>query len=138
MHPDDVRDAARLVEWGLHPRSLPEASPDYRDLIRRWMDDGAFKALVASVAEGLKLRVVGVTLRTGIVLGTETESMFGYTISRFRRYVSNDDGAVIALVLVAACATFYPAKDALDNDEVMPPSATLCVSSDCSESGARP
>lgn len=125
MHPDDVRDAARLVEWGLHPRSLPEASPDYRDLIRRWMDDAAFKALVASVAEGLKLRVVGVTLRTGIVLGTETESVFGYTISRFRRHVSNDDGAVIALVLVAACATFYPAKDALDNDEVMPPTATL-------------
>jgi hypothetical protein len=125
MHPDDVRDAARLVEWGLHPRALPEAYPDYRELVRRWMDDGAFKALVTSVAEGLKLRVVGVTLRTGIVLGTETESVFGYTISRFRRHVSNDDGAVIALVLVAACATFYPAKDALDNDEIMPPSATL-------------
>lgn len=125
MHPDDVRDAARLVEWGLHPRALPEAFPDYRELVRRWMDDGAFKALVTSVAEGLKLRVVGVTLRTGIVLGTETESVFGYTISRFRRHVSNDDGAVIALVLVAACATFYPVKDALDNDEIMPPSATL-------------
>lgn len=125
MYPDDVRDAARLVEWGLHPRALPEAFPDYRDLVRRWMDDGAFKTLVGSVAEGLKLRVVGVTLRTGVVLGTETESVFSYTISRFRRHVSNDDGAVIALVLVAACATFYPAKDALDNDEIMPPSATL-------------
>ena len=36
MHPDDVRDAARLVEWGLHPRALPEAYPDYRELVRRW------------------------------------------------------------------------------------------------------
>jgi hypothetical protein len=125
MLPNDVRDASRLIEWGLHPRALPEAHPEYRDLVRRWMDDGAFKAIVASVAEGLKLRVVGASPRTGIVLGTEAESVFAYTISRFRRNVSNDDAAVIALVLVAACATFYPAKDALDNDEIMSPTATL-------------
>jgi hypothetical protein len=106
MLPHDVKDAARLVEWGLHPRALPEAHPEYRDLIRRWMDDGGFKTLVASVAEGLKLRVVGVSLRTGIVLGTEAESVFAYTISRFRRHVSNEDAAVVALVLIAACATF--------------------------------
>lgn len=125
MLPNDVKDASRLVEWGLHPRALPEAHPEYRDLVRRWMDDGGFKAIVASVAEGLKLRVVGVSTRTGIVLGTEMESVFAYTISRFRRNVSNDDAAVVALVLVAACATFYPAQDALDSDEIMSPSATL-------------
>lgn len=125
MLPNDVKDASRLIEWGLHPRALPEAHPEYRDLVRRWMDDGVFKTIVASIAEGLKLRVVGVSVRTGIVLGTEAESVFAYTISRFRRNVSNDDGAVIALVLVAACATFYPAKDALDNDEIVAPSATL-------------
>lgn len=125
MLPNDVKDASRLVEWGLHPRALPEAHPEYRDLVRRWMDDGGFKAIVASVAEGLKLRVVGVNARTGIVLGTEMESVFAYTISRFRRNFSNDDAAVVALVLVAACATFYPVQDALDSDEIMSPSATL-------------
>lgn len=125
MLPNDVRDASRLIEWGLHPRALPEAHPEYRDLVRRFIDDGAFKTLVGAIAEGLKLRVVGVSARTGMVLGTQTDSVFAYTISRFRRNVSNDDGAVIALVLVAACATFYPAKDALDNDEIMAPSATL-------------
>ncbi len=46
-------------------------------------------------------------------------------LSRFRRNVSNDDAAVVALVLVAACATFYPAQDVLDSDEIMSPSATL-------------
>ena len=35
------------------------------------------------------------------------------------------DPAVVALVLIAACATFYPAQDALDSDEIMSPSATL-------------
>ncbi len=89
------------------------------------MDDGAFQVLTAAVAEGLKIRVVGVSLRAGIVLGTEKESVFAYTISRFRRSVSNEEGAVIALVLVAACATFYPAQDTLDGDDLMPPSATL-------------
>lgn len=125
MLPNDVKDASRLVEWGLRPRALPEAHPEYRDLVRRWLDDGAFKAIVTAVAEGLKLRVVGVSARTGIVVGTERESVFAYTISRFRRQVSNDDAAVVALVLVAACATFYPAQDTLDSDEIMSPSATL-------------
>lgn len=125
MLPNDVRDAARLIEWGLHPRALPEGHPEYRDLVRRWLDEGAFKAIVDAVAEGLKLRVVGVSPRTGIVLGTEAESVFAYTISRFRRHVSNEDAAVVALVLVATCATFYPAQDALDSDEIMSPSATL-------------
>lgn len=125
MLPGDIKEASRLIEWGLHPRALPEAHPEYRDLVRRWLDDGAFKTIVASVAEGLKLRVVGVNPRIGIVLGTEMESVFAYTISRFRRQVSNDDGAVIALVLVATCATFYPAQDALDTDEIAAPTATL-------------
>lgn len=125
MLQSDIKDAARLVEWGLHPRMLPESHPEYRDLVRRWMDDGAFKACVAGVAEGLKLRVVGVSLRAGVVLGTERDSVFAYTISRFRRQVSNEEGAVIALVLVATCATFYPAEDVLDGDELVPPSATL-------------
>jgi hypothetical protein len=125
MLPNDVKDASRLIEWGLRPRALPDAHPEYRDLVRRWMDDGAFKIIVASVAEGLKLRVAGVSARTGIVLGTEMESVFAYTISRFRRQVASDEPAVVALVLIAACATFYPAQDALDSDEIMSPSATL-------------
>lgn len=125
MLPNDVKDAARLIEWGFHPRVLPETNPEYRDLLRRWMDDGAFKATVAAVAEGLKLRVVGVSPRAGIVLGTEKDSVFAYTISRFRRQIANEEGAVIALVLVAACATFYPVQDTLDGDDLLPPSATL-------------
>jgi hypothetical protein len=125
MLPGDVKDASRLIEWGLRPRALPDAHPEYRDLVRRWLDDGVFKVVVAAVAEGLKLRVVGVTARTGIVLGTEGESVFAYTISRFRRQVSNDDAAVIALVLVAACATFYPAQEALDDGDAVAPTATL-------------
>jgi len=123
--PDDVKDASRLIEWGLRPRALPEAHPEYRDLVRRYLDEGAFKVVVGAVAEGLKLRVVGVTARSGVVLGTEEESVFAYTISRFRRQVSNDDAAVIALVLVAACATFYPAQEALDDDDAVAPTATL-------------
>lgn len=125
MLQSDVKDAARLIEWGLHPRTVPESHPEYRDLVRRWMDDGTFKAAVAGVAEGLKLRVVGVHARAGIVLGTEQDSIFAYTLSRFRRHVSNEEGAVIALVLVAACATFFPLEEALDGDELVPPSATL-------------
>jgi hypothetical protein len=125
MLQSDIKDAARLIEWGLHPKTLPESHPEYRDLVRRWMDDGAFKAVVAGVAEGLKLRVVGVSARAGIVLGTERDSVFAYTLSRFRRQVSNEEGAVIALVLVAACATFFPVEEALDGEELVPPSATL-------------
>ena len=122
---DDIRDAAKLVEWGLHPRIHPESEPDYRALVGRWLDEGAFRAQVEAVAEGLKLRVVAVHPRVGIVLGTQSESVFSYTITRFRKNIANEEGAVIALVLVACCATFYPQEDALDADDLAAPTARL-------------
>jgi hypothetical protein len=122
---DEIRDAARLVEWGLHPRVLPEADATYRALVRRWLDEGAFRAQVEAVADGLKLRVVAVHLRAGIVLGTQSESVFAYTITRFRKHVANEEGAVIALVLVASCATFYPHEESLDVEDMAAPTARL-------------
>ena len=59
MLQSDVTDAARLIEWGLHPRMLPESHPEYRDLVRRWMDDGTFKVCVTGVAEGLNCALWG-------------------------------------------------------------------------------
>jgi hypothetical protein len=125
MLKDDATEAARLIEWGLHPRVLPDGNPEYRGLVRRWMDDGAFKILVEAIADGLKLRVVNVHPRAGIVLGTLRDSVFAYTITRFKRQVANEEGAVIALVLIAACATFYPVQDTLDSDGTLAPTATL-------------
>ena len=52
MLPNDIRDAARLIEWGLHPRALPENNVEYRDLVRRWTDEGGFQAVVAAVSIG--------------------------------------------------------------------------------------
>jgi hypothetical protein len=122
---DDIREAARLVEWGLHPRLTPDSDANYRALTRRWLDEGAFRAQVEAIAEGLKLRVVAVHPRAGIVLGTQAESVFAYTITRFRKHVANEEGAVIALVLVAACATFYPLEDSLDADDMSAPTVRL-------------
>src|SRR5262245_20174105 len=110
---DDLRDAARLVEWGLHPRMQPESDSAYRALVRRWLDEGGFRAQVEAIADGLRLRIVAVHPRAGVVLGTQSESIFAYTITRFRKHVANEEGAVIALVLVACCATFYPQEDGL-------------------------
>lgn len=122
---DDLRDAARLVEWGLHPRIQPDSDPAYRGLVRRWLDEGAFRAQVEAIADGLKLRIVAVHPRAGVVLGTQFQSVFAYTITRFRKHVANEEGAVIALVLVACCATFYPHEDGLDADDLAAPTVRL-------------
>lgn len=93
--------------------------------MRRWLDEGAFRQQVEAVAEGFKLRVVAVHPRAGIVLGTQSESVFSYTITRFRKHIANEEGAVIGLVLVACCATFYPEDDALDVDDLEAPTARI-------------
>jgi len=43
---DRVRDAARLVQWGLRVRARPAQEPDYRRLVDLYHDEPAFRGAV--------------------------------------------------------------------------------------------
>ena len=72
MTTNDDRDgyfAGRLIQWGLRPKAIPFNEQEYRELIDRYIDRPAFRALVRETAEGLGLVVLGASDR-GVFLGT--------------------------------------------------------------------
>jgi hypothetical protein len=126
MTTDQDRDAyfaGRLIQWGLRPKAIPFNEPEYRELIDRYIDRPAFRALVRETADGLGLVILDVSDR-GIFLGTQDNSVFALKPSDFRGGRSTaDDRLLDGLVQVAIAATIFPRQQDMDEDslEAKPP-----------------
>ena len=126
MTTNDDRDgyfAGRLIQWGLRPKAIPFNEPEYRELIDRYIDRPAFRALVRETAEGLGLVVLGASDR-GVFLGTQDNSVFALKPSDFRGGRSTaDDRLLDGLVQIAIAASIFPRQQDLDEDslEAKPP-----------------
>lgn len=126
MTTDQDRDAffaGRLIQWGLRPKAIPFNEPEYRELIDRYIDRPAFRALVRETADGLGLVILDVSDR-GIFLGTQDNSVFAIKPSDFRGGRSTaDDRLLDGLVQIAIAATVFPRQQDLDEDtlEAKPP-----------------
>ncbi len=126
MTTNDDRDAffaGRLIQWGLRPKAIPFNESEYRELIDRYIDRPAFRALVRETADGLGLVVLEVNDR-GLFLGTQDNSVFALKPSDFRGGRSTaDDRLLDGLVQIAVAATLFPRQQDLDEDslEAKPP-----------------
>jgi hypothetical protein len=126
MTTHDDRDgylAGRLIQWGLRPKAIPFNEPEYRELIDRFIDRPAFRALVRETADGLGLVVLDAGDR-GIFLGTQDDSVFALKPSDFRTGRSTaDDRLLDGLVQIAIAASIFPRQQDLDEDslEAKPP-----------------
>jgi hypothetical protein len=115
--------AGRLIQWGLRPKAIPFNEPEYRELIDRYIDRPAFRAVVRETADGLGLVVLEANDR-GIFLGTQDNSVFALKPSDFRGGSSRaDDRLLDGLVQVAIAASIFPRQQDLDEDslEAKPP-----------------
>lgn len=115
--------AGRLIQWGLRPKAIPFNEPEYRELIDRYIDRPAFRALVREAADGLGLVVLDVSDR-GFFLGTQEDSIFAIKPSEFRGGRSTaDDRLLDGLVQIAIAASIFPRQQDLDEDtlEAKPP-----------------
>ena len=119
---NDAYFAGRLIQWGLQPNAIPFNEPEYMELIDRFVDRQAFRAMVRDVARGLGLVVVHVSDR-GIFLGTSEGSSFAMKPSEFRSGTSGEDRLLDGLIQIAIAATVYPRQRDLDEDsyEAKPP-----------------
>ncbi len=129
MTMNDDRDAflaGRLIQWGLRPKAIPFNEPEYRELIDRYIDRPAFRALVREIADGLGLVVLDASDR-GIFLGTQDNSVFGLKPSDFRGSRSTaDDRLLDGLVQVAIAATIFPRQQDLDEDSLEAKPSITC------------
>jgi hypothetical protein len=113
---DPVWHAGRLVQWGLRPLARPAQEPEYRELVERYFDDGAFRTTVRELADGLGLHVLDVS-EHGVVFGPSEDSIFALKPADFRPGSSKvDDRLLDGLAQVAIAATVFPRARDLDED----------------------
>lgn len=130
---DDVKDASRLLSFGLRDAAEP-GEGDYRRLIQRYIADGAFQDLARAVADGLDLDIVSVDSRSGAILAPNSrQSLFAQNRSAYSQELSEEKGdgtgaarPVLALMHIAVALTFFPtAADLGDYARPQRPTATV-------------
>lgn len=113
---DTVWHAGRLVQWGLRPLARPAQEAEYRELVERYFDDGAFRTIVRELADGLGLYVLDVG-EHGVVLAPQDESIFALKPADFRPGSSKvEDRLLDGLAQIAIAATVFPRARDLDED----------------------
>lgn len=123
---DPVWQAGRLVQWGLRPLARPAQETEYRELVERYFDDGAFRTNVRDLADGLGLHVLDVS-EHGVVLAPQEDSIFALKPADFRPGSSKvDDRLLDGLAQVAIASTVFPRARDLDEDpDIVRPPVTV-------------
>jgi hypothetical protein len=120
---DPIWHAGRLIQWGLRPLERPAQQAEYRELVERYFDEGAFRALVRELADGLGLHVLDVS-EHGLVLAPQDDSIFALRPADFRpNSTKAEDRLLDGLAQLAIAATVFPRSRDLneDPDIVRPP-----------------
>ena len=123
---DAIWYAGRFIQWGLRPLARPAQEAEYRELTERYFDDGAFRAMVRELGDGLGLRVLDVS-EHGIVLVPLEESIFGLRPADFRPGSARvDDRLLDGLAQIAIAATVFPrARDLEEDPDIVRPAVTV-------------
>ncbi len=107
IHPNDVEIATRLIYFGLDPKETPNRNAEYKDLIHKYSVDSTFQQLVAAIASGLLLKVLGVK-EFGIVLCPKKDSLFAFRLSDERLSMKPREREVWGLILFGIAAYVFP------------------------------
>ncbi|PKV82583.1 hypothetical protein [Streptomyces sp. TLI_146] len=113
----DLVDASALVRFGCQPRLRPLQFPQYRDLLKRYRMDGAFRDAVDAAAEGLELDVVEAHAAEGLILHPKEGSWLSYRLKDHPKLGVNDR-LVLGLAHVAIAARAYPTAADLEDESI--------------------
>lgn len=116
---DLTEEAARLVSYGLRPKLRPAASPDYRELLRRFRQDATLRAHCEAVGRGLGLLILGATDH-GLVLGAEDDGPFAMRLADYRRQATTvADRMCHGLIQLAIAAWCFPTAQQLEERDTV-------------------
>jgi hypothetical protein len=118
---EDVVAGARLLALGLRPKQIPSRDLVYADLVKRAVEDDAFRELTDAIAEGLGLIVLAVSPRTGMVLGPIEGSAFEQKLDDYARRAMPGERRDLERVVhgvahLAIGALAFPRPDDLANE----------------------
>ncbi|MFL1904507.1 hypothetical protein OG288_35110 [Streptomyces tauricus] len=116
--PADTADAARLVAFGLQPKTQPARDQEYAELLRRYREDPPFARLADAVATGLGLVVLEVSPRAGMAVTAAEDSVFAVRMGDYARRASADSGDrfLHGLAHLAVAALAFPRPEDLADD----------------------
>ncbi len=136
MTSNTVKDAARLLYFGLNTQELPSTQTEYAELYDRYIRDADFAAHVRAVGIGLHLDIVDAGYHSGLVLvPRERNTLFAVSLTDYRKSLTRLSGtantprrAVLALMQIAVALTFFPTtQDLAAQREARPEADALAV-----------
>lgn len=123
---DSAEKAARLVSFALQPRVVPADDADYLELVREFTGDATAMQLLERIVRGLRLRILEVNIRAGLVLGTISDGPFEIQRNDYHARMSASDRIVQGLIHLAVGAWCFPrAEDLAEADDVLPARLTV-------------
>ncbi|QOV35873.1 hypothetical protein IM697_38510 [Streptomyces ferrugineus] len=118
---DDAEQAAQLLAFAMRPRLLPSRDNAYRELLRRYRHDGAFRTLTGRIAAGLGLRVLGEHEDIGLAIAADGSSPFETRMETYARRTQKEGGYaerfLHGIIHLAVAAVSFPRPDDLAKDE---------------------
>lgn len=132
-----TQSAARLVYKALQPNLSPAADTEYRELLALYRADVAFQRLTQEITTGFELMVLDVTERAMIVAPSSSDSRFAFRLADLRQSLDEKDKAALVLAHVAIAAVFFPTTEFLDDEDYVPPPASVAQFRDALYSVAR-
>jgi hypothetical protein len=116
---DLAHGAGQLIAFGLRGRLRPAQDPEYAALLQRYRADSALREMVAVVASGLGLVVLGETDH-GLVLGAEQGSPFAVRLEDYKRSrLSVDERLCHGLIQLAIAAWCFPTAESLEDPDAV-------------------
>ncbi|GAB2903886.1 hypothetical protein GCM10027202_36180 [Microvirgula curvata] len=120
-----VENAARLVYKGLQSSQSPATDGQYRELLGLYRALPNFAEMVRSIAAGLELDVLDFSERGLMLAPTSKDSRFAVRMTDLRAGLKPDQKAVLLLAHVAIASVFFPTTDGVEDDNYVPPPASI-------------
>ncbi|MFJ1258938.1 hypothetical protein [Cupriavidus sp. CuC1] len=132
-----VRNAATLIYKALHTNLSPANDNQYRELLALYRAQPEFAADVHEVALGLELLILDVSERGLILVPATRESRFAVRITDIRASLKPEQKAGLVLAHIAIAAVFFPTTDGMEDDNYIPPPASVAQFRDALHALAR-
>jgi hypothetical protein len=115
---EDVREAAELVNFGLHFKAKPTDSKEYAKRYDRYRNDPDFAQVVRSIAEGQQLSILETDSDdSGLVLvPSSPDSLYAFSLEDLRA-LALDKRQVLALTLCVITKIFFPSEQSLHSTD---------------------
>ncbi len=117
-----VRDASRLIYFGLDQSLRPSRLDEYARLVERYYEEPELAEHASTIAIGMELTLVHVGRDTGAILTcTERNTAFAMKLTDYRSTLDAEDKdaprSILALVQIGVALTFFPSAADLEDTE---------------------